>query len=114
MEFTAVILVAALVKKIVDLLVFLTAKDWVAVVKQLIAWTAGASSLWLVANTPWGKDFSVGDQHLGSLGVVALIVAGLLVGSGGSVLYDYNKAIYDKAFGNRRYGEPDSGVLARR
>jgi hypothetical protein len=69
MDLIATALIAALVKKIVDTLVFVFVGDWIAGAKQLVAWAVGFASLWLVGSTPWGAEFSIGGQDLGFLGI---------------------------------------------
>lgn len=89
MEFVAAALLAALVKKLVDFGKLVTDGDWKGVLTQLVAWVAGTVSVWLAAASPWGDAISVGNVAASSLGVIGILIAGLLIGSAGSVLYDY-------------------------
>lgn len=81
MDFGALIAFGATgVKKAVDLISFLLARQWAAVVKQLAAYAGGIAITFICAHS----DFA---NYLGIAGLNnwSLVIAGLLLASAGSV-----------------------------
>lgn len=92
MEFVPMLVVLATVKKIVDFVRYLRARDGNAVATQLVAWLAGFALVALVAHTPWAAGLVFGAVALSKLGIAAQILVGVAVGSSGSIATDVIKA----------------------
>jgi uncharacterized membrane protein len=84
-EFVPIIALAALVKKVVDFLKFITNRDVNGIVTQLVAWAAGVLALLLAAQTDWADGIKIGDMSLATLNFWSLLFVGLSVSSFGSV-----------------------------
>jgi hypothetical protein len=84
---------AATVKKIVDFVRFLSAKDVISVVTQVLAWVAGIGAAFLLAAADITANYDLGGGYvLGRANGASLILLGLGFGSGGSLLTDLIKA----------------------
>ena len=92
MEFVPILVVLATVKKVVDFVRFLRARDVNAVATQIVAWLAGFVVIALAAHTPWAAGLIFGDVALSKLGIAAQILVGIAIGSSGSLATDVIKA----------------------
>jgi hypothetical protein len=93
MEFVPILALGTLVFMLVVFLKNLTAKDWGAVVTQLIAWGAGIAGVFLMAETSFAGGISIGDQSLADLSFWSKVLIGLLATSLLSVGNEFKKAI---------------------
>lgn len=89
-----VALIVALVTKFTDFLRYLTsvgtAKGRNGVVTQLTAWAGGVAAVFLVAQSTFMDNTEIVQGHtLGSFNGAALVLFGVMVGSGGSFVKDF-------------------------
>lgn len=98
MEVITVASLVALIKKAVDLLKYVTNKQYNALVTQVVVWVAAVAVVFLAANANLTSALQVfGNTTLGSLDGGSLILGGLLIGSSASVfLHDVPAAIDNK------------------
>jgi hypothetical protein len=91
--FTAATL-GALVLKITSVLKYVTSGAYREALTQVIPWVAGVLALMLAANADVASGLVIwGEQTLGQLDGWSQILAGISLGSGASVAYDFKKAI---------------------
>jgi uncharacterized membrane protein YeiH len=85
------VLLVALVQKFTDLVAFVTAKDWKAVAKQVLAWAAGAAAVYLFKGADLANGYVIAgfEKAIGDLNAFAIILLGMSVASGGGVLRDF-------------------------
>lgn len=93
MEFVPVLVLGALVLKFTDFLKLVHAKDWNAVITQLVAWGSGVAGAALIAQTDFAGAVPIGEFTLATLNGWSLIVAGLSLASTASVGYDVKRAL---------------------
>lgn len=94
MEVVTVGLVIALIWKIVDVLKYAVAAEWVPLRTQLVVWVAAIGVVLLAAQADLTEGLQlIGGVALGNLNVWSLILAGLLIGSGASGTVDFKKAL---------------------
>jgi hypothetical protein len=83
--------VAAMIKKVTDLIAFASAKDWKAVAKQVVAWAVGIGSVALVKASGFANDYVLPgiNQTLSDLNAYGTALVGIILASGGSVVADF-------------------------
>lgn len=89
-------LLGALVSKIVDFARQVRAKDWNAVVTQLVAWAAGVAGAFLLAASDFAEGVTfdqLGGYSLADLNGASLTFIGMAVLSVASKLVDVQKAV---------------------
>jgi hypothetical protein len=84
------VFVASMIKKVTDLVAFASAKDWKAVAKQVLAWIVGVLTVALVRASEVANDYVLPgvNKALGDLNAAAVVLVGVLIASGGSVVSD--------------------------
>lgn len=89
--FVLPVFLAALAKQVTNLIAFISAKDWNAVVKQLIGYLAGIGGLALVKASNLAPDFAIPGTAavLSNLNTAGTIVAGLLLGAFAGTVQDF-------------------------
>jgi hypothetical protein len=91
--FTAATL-AALVVKFTSVLKYLSDRDWRQAVTQVVPWVAGIVAVALAAQADVAEGFIIwGQQALGDLDFWSQVLAGIALGSAGSLTYDFKKAV---------------------
>ena len=95
MEITALIVLATLATKIIDVLKYLQARDWNGVFTQVSVWAAGVIVIFMAAQAQAFEGVQVPsiDQALGLLDFWSLVIVGLSITSLLSTVYDFKKAI---------------------
>lgn len=93
MEFVPLLVVAALLKKIVDFVRFALARDVNAAVTQVVSWVAGVGLMWLVSSSDFVNGVVIGGLNLGDLNAASIVLAGLAVSSTAGVGVDVIKAV---------------------
>jgi len=94
MEVFSAATLAALVIKITSVLKYLSAGQVREAITQLIPWVAGVLTIMVAAQANVAEGLVVfGDLALGQLNVWSQILAGVALASGGSLVYDFKKAI---------------------
>lgn len=93
MEFVPLLVVAALLKKIVDFVRYILGRDVNGAVTQVVAWVAGVGLMWLVSASDFVDGVVVGGLQLGDLNAASIILAGLAVSSTAGVGVDVIKAV---------------------
>lgn len=93
MPFVPLIVLLALVKKLVDFVRFVKARDAWSVLTQMVAWLAGVGVVMMAAHTAWANTMIFGGVSLASMGAWSQVLAGIAVGSAGSVLKDSIAAV---------------------
>lgn len=93
MDFIPLVLVASVIKKVIDFVKYLAGGDVNAVVTQLVAWAAGVGMAFLTANSDYGTEIMVNGRSLSSLNGWALTLLGLNIASLAGVGWDTIKAI---------------------
>lgn len=88
-----VALVAALALKFTDFLKFLSVKDWKSATTQLLTWGGAFVVIVLVAHSSLASTVVIQGLHLYHASWADQLLAALLLGSFGSLLYDYKAAI---------------------
>lgn len=92
MEFVPMLLLAALVNKVMDVIKAVTNKDKNGYVTILTAWVAGIVAVLLAAQTDF--EFPFGDFVLGDLNIYSQVFLGLTIAStGATLLYDVPKRL---------------------
>jgi hypothetical protein len=89
-------LLGALVTKVVDFARHVRAKDWNAVVTQLVAWAAGVAGAFLLAASDFANGVTfdqLGGYKLSDLNGASLTFIGMAVLSVASKLVDVQKAV---------------------
>jgi hypothetical protein len=90
------VVLAPLTAKATSFVKAMSAKAWRDAVTQVLAWGLGVGAVWLAAaaNDFTGKWVLVeGGPDLAHTSVAALVLIGTAVGSAGSLLVDFRKAI---------------------
>lgn len=91
--FTAATL-AALVVKITSVLKYLSAGQFREALTQVVPWVAGILVAIVAANADVASGIVIwGDMALGQLDGWSQVLAGVALGSGGSLVYDFKKAV---------------------
>lgn len=93
MPFVPLLVLLALVKKLVDFVRFVKARDGWSVATQVVAWLAGIGVVMMAAHTAWAHTLVFGDVSLAGMGAWSQVFAGIAVGSAGSVLKDAVAAV---------------------
>jgi hypothetical protein len=93
MEFVPLLVIAALVKKALDTLKFLTNQDWNAVLTQVVAWAVGVAAVFAVAHSDFGSDLVVAGHALAGLNGWSLSLVGAQIASAASLAWDTLKAV---------------------
>jgi hypothetical protein len=94
MEVFSAATLAALVVKVTSVLKYLSAGKTREAITQLIPWLAGVVTVMVAAQANVSEGLVVfGELALGQLNVWSQILAGLALGSGGSLVYDFKKAV---------------------
>jgi len=96
-EAVTVVALVALIWKLVDVMKYMSASDWIAVRTQVIVWVAAIAVVALASQADLSEQLTlVGDRPLGSLNVWSIVLAGFLLGSTTSATVDVKKAIDGK------------------
>jgi glutamine amidotransferase PdxT len=93
MEPLTLIALAALVAKIVSVVKYAQARDGAAVGTQLAVWGTGVGVIALAAQADVAASIEVVGTTLGALDFPSQILVGLSLGSFGSQVYDFKRAI---------------------
>lgn len=93
MDWTAAVALLALVKKSVDVVRYLSAKDLNGVVTQVVTWALGVAVVQLVARTVWASQVIVSSIPLTHLNLWSQVFVGLTIGSTSSVVHDAVRAV---------------------
>ena len=96
MPLTPVVLLGTLVFTFVNLLRFLLARNWSAVITQVIAWLAGVVGVFVFRATQFAGGIKVGDTPLDKLNFWSTFLLGLLATSLLSTVNEIKKAIDNK------------------
>lgn len=86
MEFVPIIVIGALLKKAVDFLKYLRAKDWNGVATQLVVWIVGVGLVWLLSASDFANGVQIGGLDLGNLNAASIVLVGLSLSSTASFL----------------------------
>lgn len=92
MEFSLLLAMLALIKKVTDFLKLVTNRDVNGITTQVTVWIGGVLVVFLCAQTDFASGLNVGEISLSELNFASLILLGLTVGSGASVAHDYLQA----------------------
>lgn len=106
------VFLSALAKQLTDLVAFVTAQDWKAVLKQVIGYITGIGGVALVKAADLAPDYAVPGTNstLSNLNAAGTVVVGLLLGAGAGVISgfiasrDNNSSAYVPPIG----GPPDT------
>lgn len=93
MDFVPLLVMAALVKKAVDFVKYLTAGDVNAVATQLVAWAMGILLAFLAANSDWSESILVNGTALSALNGWSLVFVGVNIASLAGFGWDAIKAV---------------------
>lgn len=93
MEFVPILVLLATVKKVVDFVRYARSGDINGIVTQLVVWAAGVSLVALAAQTAWANGIQFGDTKLAGLNFASQVLAGIALGSAGSLAQDTLKAV---------------------
>lgn len=93
MEVLAALLVMPLIKKIIDFIRFIRARDIDGVVTQSVAWVVSVLVTVLAAHTDWADGFSVFGKIFSEASWQSHVFLGLLIGSSASLVTDTIKAL---------------------
>lgn len=88
MTFVPFLALIFLINKVVDWIRELVPDVLEARVLIPLSWLVGAAVTYLFSLTVWAAETGIGDQSLGDLDVVAVLLLGAILGAGGSVLND--------------------------
>jgi hypothetical protein len=88
-DFVPILVLAALVKKLVDFVRAAKAGDHNGIVTQLVAWVGGILVVMLAAHTAWADGIDFGDTTLGDMNLASQILAGLALASSASLAADF-------------------------
>jgi hypothetical protein len=92
-NFVPILVLGLVVYTLTNLLKYLRAGDWNGVVTLLGGWLVGLAAVWLVGATDWGATITVGGtKTLDMLSVAEKVLAGLVVVSAASTVYDLKKS----------------------
>lgn len=92
-EFVPILVLGLVVYTLTNLLKYLRARDWSAVVTLLGAWLIGIAAVWIVGATDWAQTITVGGlKTLDALSWAEKVLVGLVVMSTGSVVYDLKRS----------------------
>lgn len=85
------VFVASAIKKVTDFVAFVTAKDWKAVLKQVVAWVTGVAAVATVKAAGFADDYVLPglNQALSDVNAYGTVLIGFLLASGGSVVSDF-------------------------
>lgn len=89
--FVLPVFVAAMIQKVTDLVAFATAKDWKAVVKQVIAYLTGVAAVAVVNAAEVADEYVLPgfDQTLSDLNTAGVVLVGIALASGAGVVRDF-------------------------
>jgi hypothetical protein len=93
MSISPIFLLGTLVFTFVNFLRYLVARNWSAVVTQLIAWVSGIVGVFLVRATDFASGITLGNLSLDKLGFWSTFLIGLLATSLLSTVNELKKAI---------------------
>jgi ABC-type glucose/galactose transport system permease subunit len=96
MSITPLVALGTLVFTFVNFLRFLAARNWSAVLTQLIAWAAGIAGVFLLKATDFASGIKIGDLTLDKVGFWSALLVGLLATSLLSTVNEVKKAIDNK------------------
>ncbi len=89
----AVALLAATVKTVTDFPAYIAAKQWSAVIKQLLAWAVGVGGAFALAASDLADGIQATDTvSLGTANHWTVAIFGFAVASGGSLVHNYLQA----------------------
>lgn len=88
LEFVPLVSLIALVYQIIGILRSARGKDWNGVFTPLAAMLAGVVGVLMFAQADFASGINVGDMTLATLNTWSLILVGISIGTGGSVLND--------------------------
>jgi hypothetical protein len=88
MEIALLVLYGALIKKAMDVLRYISGKDWNGLVSQVVVWAIAIGFVFLAAESSLFEHFDVNGLALGTLNNADLALFGLALGSGASVGWD--------------------------
>jgi formate hydrogenlyase subunit 3/multisubunit Na+/H+ antiporter MnhD subunit len=92
-QFVPIFVLALVVYTLMNLLKYLRARDWNAVITLVGGWVVGFLAVWLVGATTWGSTVTVGGtKTLDQLSFPEILLVGLVVVSVGSAVYDLKKS----------------------
>jgi hypothetical protein len=105
--FTAATLLA-LVTKFTGVVKYLSNREWRAVATQVLSWVVATAAVMIAAQADVAENLTTwGNIALSDLDFWSQVLAGIAVGSGASVIYDY-----EKVFDNTNTAvEPRLGLL---
>lgn len=85
------VFLTAFAKQVTDLVAFVTAQDWKAVLKQVVAYAAGIGGVALVKAADFAPTYAIPgtDQILSDLNAFGTVLAGLLLGAGAGVVQGF-------------------------
>lgn len=94
----SVVLLAGLafaINKITSVIKAVTNGESRTVITQVIVWAVGFGMLLLTANSDIGGALLIPgfEQPLGEIDVISVLLLGIILGSSGSFVYDFKKAI---------------------
>lgn len=81
MDFVPLLVIGALLKKAVDFLKYLSAKDWNGVVTQVVVWLVGIGLVWLLSASDFANGVQIGGLDLGNLNAASIVLVGLSLSS---------------------------------
>lgn len=89
--FVLPVFLTALAKQVTNLVAFITAKDWNAVVKQVIGYVSGIGGIALVKVSDLAPGFAIPgtDSTLSDLNAAGTVIVGLMLGAGAGVVQDF-------------------------
>jgi hypothetical protein len=92
-EFVPILVLALVVYTLLNLVKYLRASDWNAVITLVAGWVIGSLAVFLVGESSWGSTVTVGGtQTLDQLSFIDTLLVGLVVVSVGSAVYDLKKS----------------------
>lgn len=85
------VFVTTAIKKITDFVAFVTAKDWKAVIKQVVAWVTGVLAVAAVKAAGFADDFVLPglNQALADVNVYGTAIIGFILASAAGVTADF-------------------------
>lgn len=92
MTFVVPLLLLATVFAVINFLKYLAARDWNAVITQVIVWVGGFVVVWVAAQTTLFGNFAFNLVPLKLLKTADLIFIGFNIGSGGTFANELKKA----------------------
>jgi H+/Cl- antiporter ClcA len=93
MSITPLVALGTLVFTFVNFLRFFSARNWSAVLTQIIAWVAGMAGVFLMRATDFAAGIKIGDKSLDKVGFWSALLLGLLATSLLSTVNEVKKAL---------------------